>query len=568
MADTTEKKRVYGIDLGTTYSAIAFINDDGKPEIIPNSDNERITPSVVFFEEPSEEGKVGNVVVGKIAKESAKTDPARVISFVKQEMGTGWTKELDGITLNPEKVSSYILTRLAGDAKTCAGHDVKDVIITCPAYFGDAERKATKAAGEIAGLNVLQIIDEPVAAAMHYGLNKAEGDRTAIVYDLGGGTFDVTVVSIKGGEVSVVCSDGNHRLGGKNWDERVVEYFASKFAEASGTDKDAVMGDADTLYDLQLQAEIAKQTLTTRASAKVKVAFDGNSERIEITREAFDEMTKDLLDQTVDLTQKMFDLAATKGVAKINDFLLVGGSTRMPQVMAMVKEKFASMVDNEPSSFEVDEAVAKGAATFGLVKAIQAKVEEKKKEILEKQEAEGGKPASEEDKKNAQEQAIKDVADDIALPVETVGNMNDVVATTVASRSYGIRVLKAGSPVVYNMIVKQDKVPVSFEREFPVSEDNAEKLPLQVFANNVLEKVASLDDSVTVGDAVMMLPPGLPKGAMIRIKFTLTEEGVLSLDATDVTHGTPVHAEFEAKDGLSKEEIEAARKETADLVIE
>ena len=136
MSDTTEKKRVYGIDLGTTYSAIAFINDDGKPEIIPNSDNERITPSVVFFEEPSEEGKVGNVVVGKIAKESAKTDPNRVISFVKQEMGTGWTKELDGITLTPEKVSSYILTRLAGDAKTTAAHDVKDVVITCPAYFG------------------------------------------------------------------------------------------------------------------------------------------------------------------------------------------------------------------------------------------------------------------------------------------------------------------------------------------------------------------------------------------------------------------------------------------------
>lgn len=568
MSETTEKSVVYGIDLGTTYSAIAFINDDGKPEIIPNSDNERITPSVVFFEEPSEEGKVGNVVVGKIAKESAKTDPTRVISFVKQEMGTGWTKELDGITLNPEKVSSYILRRLAGDAMSSSGHDVKDVVITCPAYFGDAERKATMAAGEIAGLNVLQLLDEPVAAAMHYGLNKSEGDRTAIVYDLGGGTFDVTVVAIEGGNVRVVCSDGNHRLGGKNWDERVVEYFASKFAEASGTDKDAVMGDADTLYDLQLQAEIAKQTLTTRASAKVKVAFEGNSERIEITRETFDEITKDLLDQTVDLTQKMFDLAATQGVAKINDFLLVGGSTRMPQVMAMVKERFAPKVDNEPSPFEVDEAVAKGAATFGFVKTIQSKVEEETQTILNQQGAGEDKPVSDEDREKAEAEAIKKVAEDEGLSLETVGTLNDVVATTVASRSYGIRVLKGGAPVVYNMIVKQSTVPAVFEREFPVSEDNAEKLPLQVFANNILEKVAQLDDSVTVGDAVMMLPPGLPKGAMIRIKFTLTEEGVLSLDATDVTHGTPVHAEFEAKDGLTKEQIEAARKETADLVIE
>lgn len=565
MAETTEKKRVYGIDLGTTYSAIAFINDDGKPEIIQNSDNERITPSVVFFEEPPEQGKIGNVVVGRIAKQSAKTDPMRVISFVKQEMGTGWTKELDGITLIPEKVSSYILKRLADDAKNCAGHDVQDVIITCPAYFGETERKATIAAGQIAGLNVLQLLDEPVAAAMHYGLNKSDGDRTAIVYDLGGGTFDVAVVAIEGGNVRIVCSDGNHRLGGKNWDERIVEYFASRFAEATGTDQDAVLEDVDTLYDLQLNAEIAKQTLTRCTSAKLKVTFDGNSERIEITRETFDEITKDLLAQTVDLTQKMFDLAATKGVTKINDFLLVGGSTRMPQVMTMIKEKFASMVDNEPSQFEVDEAVAKGAATFGFVKVIQKKVEEEKIKILEH--SEDGK-SSEEDKEKAEEQAIKKVAEDEGLTLETVGVLKDIVATTVASRSYGIRVLKGGVPVIYNMIVKQDVVPAVSEREFPVSEDNAEKLPLQVFSNNILEKVASLDDSVIVGDAVMKLPPGLPKDAPIRIKFTLTEEGILSLDAIDVTHGTPVHAEFEANDGLTKEEIEKARKETADLVIE
>ena len=240
----------------------------------------------------------------------------------------------------------------------------------------------------------------------------------------------------------------------------------------------------------------------------------------------------------------------------------------MPQVMEMVKEKFASMVDNEPRPFEVDEAVATGAATFGLVKTIQEKVEEKKNDILNAQGAQDGKPVSAEDAQKAEEQAIRDVADDCALPVETVSGINGVKATTVASRSYGIRVLKAGSPVVYNMIVKQDVVPAVFEREFPVSEDNAAKLPLQVFSNNIMEKVASLDDSTTVGDAVMELEPGTPKGAMIRIKFTLTEEGVLSLDATDVTHGKPVHAEFEAKDGLSKEQIEAARKETADLVIE
>ena len=157
-------KRIYGIDLGTTNSAIAFINDEGMPEIIPNSDNERLTPSVVFFDEPSEEGKFGSVAVGKIAKESTMIDPTRAISFVKQEMGTGWTREIDGLPLTPEKVSAYILMRLARDAKLTEDHDVRDVVITCPAYFGDAERKATIAAGQTAGLNVLRLLDESVAA--------------------------------------------------------------------------------------------------------------------------------------------------------------------------------------------------------------------------------------------------------------------------------------------------------------------------------------------------------------------------------------------------------------------
>jgi molecular chaperone DnaK (HSP70) len=264
----------------------------------------------------------------------------------------------------------------------------------------------------------------------------------------------------------------------------------------------------------------------------------------------------------------MIQLAATKGVTKINDFLLVGGSTKMPQVMAMVKERFASMVDNEPKQFDVDEAVATGAATFGFVKTIQAQIDDKINEILNSQGTQDGKPVSAEDAKKAEQQAIREVANDFALPPEKVTGINGIIITTVASRSYGIRVLKAGSPVVYNMIVKQNVVPASHEREFPVSEDNAQKLPLQVFSNNIMEEVASLDDSTTVGDAVMDLEPGTPKGAMIRIKFTLTEEGVLSLDATDVAHGTPVHAEFEAKDGLTKEQVEAARKETAELVIE
>lgn len=553
-----EKKQIFGIDLGTTYSAIAYINSFGGAEIIANSDNERITPSVVFFQED------GPPIVGKIAKESAKTDPERVVSFVKREMGTSFTKEIDGKKFTPETISSFILKRLTQDAKNVVGYDVKDVVITCPAYFSDAERKATRAAGEIAGLNVLQVIDEPVAAAMHYGMNKTEGCRNAIVYDLGGGTFDVTVVEVKNGNVRVVCSDGNHRLGGADWDNRIVDYFATEFAQASGCDKEAILSDIETLYDLRLQAEVAKQTLTRRDTAKVMISFDGNKERIELTREKFEELTKDLLDQTEVLTSKMLTLAAKKGVDKIQDFLLVGGSTRMPQVLTMVQAKFADKVETEPKPFDVDEAVAKGAAAFGNMKDIQVHVAETIKTLQEEAARNGAVKTTQE----LTDEAIQTVADDFTLDPENVASAVATECTTVASRSYGIRVSQAGNPVIFNMLKKQSPVPLEYERDFPVSQANAEKLPLAVFANNELENVAPLDVSEEVGTVVMDLPPGLPKGALIKIKFQLTREGVLDMDAVDMTHGTPVHASFEAKDGLTQEEIEALRTEFADLEIE
>ena len=220
----------------------------------------------------------------------------------------------------------------------------------------------------------------------------------------------------------------------------------------------------------------------------------------------------------------------------------------------MIKEKFASQVDNEPRMLEVDEAVAKGAATFGFYKVIQKKVEDiRKDENL----------STSEKKKQVQK-----IADNAGITDVTVEGIVNTTIRTVSSRSYGIRVLnKEKVPVVYNMIHKQDQVPVSYEREFPVSVANAEKLPLAVFSNNSMEDIFSLEESESVGDAVMELPPGLPQGAPIRIKFTLTEDGVLTLDAVDVTHNTPVHATFEAKGGLSQEQIQKARQETADIIL-
>ena len=542
------ENKVYGIDLGTTYSAIAFVNEDGKTEIIPNSDSDRVTPSVVFFE------SADKIIVGKEARETAKTDPDRVVSFVKREIGTAWTKEIDGKAFTPEEISAFILKRLANDAKLTADHDVKDVVITCPAYFNDAERQATRAAGQIAGLNVIQILDEPVAAAINYGFNNIGENSTAIVYDLGGGTFDVTVIKIENGSVNVVCTDGDHRLGGGNWDERLIQYFINEFQTQTGAGDD-IADDTETMYDLQLLAENSKKILSKKDNTVVRVTHGGEKVNIELSREKFNELTQDLLARTIQFTDKVLEIAASKGITKINDFLLVGGSTRMPQVMDAVKTNFADKLGVEPKIFEVDEAVAKGAALFGQIKNVQVNIDSKIEHIKKDAESQGKEISNEE----AKNEAIQQVAEEENLELEAIKKISNTTVSTVASKSYGIRLLKGGKPVVFNMIKKQTTVPTDYEKDFPITEANAEKLPLTVFANNEMEQVAQIEDSSEVGNVTMELTPGLPARAPIRVKFTLTEEGVLTMSALDVTNNKSIDAKFDAKDGLSAEEIEQKR---------
>ena len=552
------ENKVYGIDLGTTYSAIAFVNEDGKTEIIPNSDSDRVTPSVVFFE------STDKIIVGKEARETAKTDPDRVVSFVIREIGTAWTKEIDGKAFTPEEISAFILKRLANDAKLTADHDVKDVVITCPAYFNDAERQATRAAGQIAGLNVIQILDEPVAAAINYGFNNIGENCTAIVYDLGGGTFDVTVIKIENGSINVVCTDGDHRLGGGNWDERLIQYFINEFQTKTGAGDD-IADDTETMYDLQLLAEGSKKLLTRKESTVVRVTHGGEKVNIELSREKFNELTQDLLARTIQFTDKVLEIAASKGITKINDFLLVGGSTRMPQVMDAVKSNFADKLGVEPKSFDQDEAVAKGAAIYGQIKNVQANIDSKIDNIKKEAESQGKEISNEE----AKNEAIQQVAEEEKLELEVIKDIINRNISTVASKSYGIRVKKGKEQyVVFNMIKKQTTVPTDSEREFPITEANAKKLLLTVFENNEMEQVAQIDDSSEVGNATMELTPGLPAGAPIRVKFTLTEEGVLTMSALDVTNNKSIDAKFDAKDGLSAEEIEQKRKENADISID
>ena len=554
-------KRVYGIDLGTTYSAISYINEHGKAEIITNSDNERVTPSVVFFE--SEE----NVVVGRIAKESAKTDPDRVVDFVKRQMSSkDWTFAVEDKQYKPEEISAHILRRLVGDAKKTGEHDVKDVVITCPAYFGDLERERTRQAGVLAGLNVVEVLDEPVAAAINYGLNEDSKGKNVIVYDLGGGTFDVTVVRIGNDpdkyEISIVCTEGNHQLGGKDWDDQIVNYFAREFQNQTGC-VDNPLEDIETAYDLRLNAENDKKTLTNKTKISRRVFFEGEKAVIELTQEKFEEMTADLLKATIDLTDKVLEEAKKRGVEKIDTFLLVGGSTRMPQIKAKLIEKYGDSLGVTPVEFDVDEAVAKGAAKAGEIEVIKSKVNE----LLNTGDDE--LVLVFEDLSEAEQKAkIETIAEQTGKTEEEILLAVTTKLTKVATKSYGIRALKDGNPVVYNLIVKQTPVPAEGSRVFGTAGPNAEEIDLFVFMNNESEQNVPLEMGEEIGQAVFVLNGNLPDKAPIEITFKLSDQGMLSLIGVDKTHGKTITAEFKAEGVMSAEEFAEAQKRQRELTVD
>ena len=559
-----KNSNVYGIDLGTTYSAIAFINEYGKAEIIQNSDSESVTPSVVFFESPT------NITVGTNAKSAGNTGPeaaGRVVDFVKRQMSSeSWKFMADDKQYGPVEISSFILKRLVEDAQKTGGHDVKDVVITCPAYFGELERLRTRQAGELIGLNVLEILDEPVAAAINYGLEEANTKgKNVIVYDLGGGTFDATVISIGADqaktEISVVCTDGDHQLGGKDWDDSIVQYYISEFQEKTGVD--IMQGDPqevhETLYDLRINAERNKKTLTTRNDVSYKVTFDGSKASISLTRENFDEMTVNLLERTIVLTDRVLEMAKEKGVSKIDAFLLVGGSTWMPQVEAKIIEKYSATLGIKPVYFDVNEAVAKGAAKEAEIITI--------KKALLGDEASKGDSAPPPTEESIQKVAI--------ASGKTVQEVKDIINTTtkkVATKSYGIEALitdSSGKESVKNsnLIFKQTSVPIVVKKSFSIHDDDSYSLPLIVYANDEMNEIVDLEMCTKVGEVLMELPQKLDSGMPLDIQFELTQEGKLKLYAYDPTHRQTKEAEFTPEGALTDEQMQEAKKQTGMLKV-
>jgi len=541
--------RVYGIDLGTTYTCIAHVDDaSGRPVITPNIEGELTTPSVVLFEDDETR------VVGREAKNAAVLEADRVIEMIKREIGKpNWRREFFSREISPEEISSYILRKVVEDADRHDGVRPHKVVITCPAYFDVPQREATATAGQIAGLEVLEIINEPTAAAITYGMQD-KGDQTLLVYDLGGGTFDITVIEIKDGAIRVIATGGNDQLGGRDWDEEIVKYCAAQWeAEHPGTEGE-VLTSPDTVQDLWLRAESSKRTLTAMPQARIPVVHDGKQVAVSLTREKFDELTAPLLENTITFTKAVIETAKQLGHPTIDRLLLVGGSTKMPQVTARLQQEFAIEIE----SFEPDFAVAKGAAIYGQKLAINERI---RHEI-------GKRTATKPEDVNVETtpdvvraEAEEVVADTMGLRLGTVKKIGNMAVTNVSSHSFGVLAfLPDDTQVIANLVLAQQALPAECAMTFGTKDGGAPLIELKIFENTSGEKIVrNLDAGEEVTCAVLEMQTGLPANSPIDVIFRLDGQGRLHITGQDRAEGgNIVRATVETDRVLSAEEVEQA----------
>ncbi|MCL2184421.1 MAG: Hsp70 family protein [Treponema sp.] len=504
-----------GIDLGTTYSCVSFVDENGIVKIIDNSEGEQITPSVVYFADNNE------ITVGSTARQEGALTPERLVERVKNYMGDpNFSITQDGVDYSSSAVSSVILQKLVRDAQTYLGDSIDGAVITCPAYFGDAARAATKAAGEGAGVNVIKILDEPVAAGLAYGYSRQEDmQKTVLVYDLGGGTFDCTVLKINfqgdSKEMEQITTGGDHQLGGKDWDARLSDYVRNEFAQSKGVSVEDMENDAESRAWFSENIEKAKKLLTSKTSTVLTVSFNGEKEKIEITREAFDNVTTAELERTILLVDQMLTAKDMVMAKDIDEIILVGGSTRMPQIQQKLEQTYGKPI----SSFEPDKAVAMGAALVANGASVDASS------------GSAGSSSS----------GGKAVLGGEAGAIE-IQNADGSTTTFIekCTKSYGVVALQNGKEMVGNIILKDTVKPAHEEREFGTSCANQSNINLRVFENIILEKDASMEESKEMYESCLItLTPGLPADAPINIIFDIDCNGELTVTAIDLTNNIP-----------------------------
>lgn len=547
-------KYVFGIDLGTTYSCISYVDETGRATVISNSEGTNTTPSVVNFAGENQ------VVVGQVAKENAVIDPQNTISLVKTLMGkSNFAISINGEDKSPEEVSAYILRKMTEDASKMIDSEVKDVVITCPAYFGTAERTATKNAGIIAGLNVLEIISEPTAAALYYGCTKEQNEKTILVYDLGGGTFDVTIMSISSEKIEVICSDGDHDLGGKDWDVAIMTYLANEFISCTGYEGDL---DEYAQQDLRLKAEKAKQQLSSREEVPVMIDAAGLRSRISISRATFEEISSILLNSTLEKTDSAIEIAKSKGYT-IDEILLVGGSTRMPQVSRSLVSKYGI----EPKILEPDEAVAKGAAIHAVNVYInkQTNIFGWEDKVTGEVIAPDKNVANEIENKEDFKEELK-----VSPKVMSLSGKKQPTIVGATTKSFAISVMIEDEEKCFNLIIKNNPMPdgkISCTQEFGTYEANMDTVELVVYENDFMEEVFDIDNDLELGKASLELPGNLPKNSPIEITFSLTTEGILEVTGIDMTSGRKVNVTMQAKGIMASSEVKELKEKSKKMVI-
>lgn len=488
--------KIIGIDLGTTNSAVAVM-EGGKPTIITNTEGNRTTPSIVAFT------KNGERIVGETAKRQAITNPDRTIASIKREMGTSYRKSIDGKEYSPEDISAMILQKMKSDVESYLGETVTEAVITVPAYFTDAQRQATKDAGRIAGLDVKRIINEPTAAALAYGMDKEHEQSKIMVFDLGGGTFDVSILEVGDGVFEVLATRGNNRLGGDDFDKRVMDYIAEEFKKENGVD---LTKDSTAMQRLKDAAEKAKKELSTTMSSNVNLPFitavDGNPVHLnmDITRSKFEALTQDLVEATITPVREALNDAGLKA-SEIEKVLLVGGSTRIPAVQEEVKKLIGKDAQKD---INPDECVAMGAAIQGGVLA---------------------------------------------------GEVKDLLLLDVTPLSLGLETLGG---VTTRLIERNTTIPTKKSQVFTTAADGQTSVDIHVLQGE--REMAS--DNTTLGrfqlDGIAPAPRGIPQ---IEVTFDIDANGIVNVSAKDKGTGREQHITITASNKLSDDEIEKKVKE-------